>query len=316
MHSITDTATIKLPSVAQVIKNGAVIAERKTTATQFKNGDKVVIKLGYNGELQTEFEGFVKGHSLDMPLQVDCEGYSWLLKREKVTLNKANAKLKDVLESIIETGGANGIKVASNDDITFSNLRFSDKTPFEILAELATYTDNSLTCFFSQPDTLWCGLAYSGSAAGKALTGNIGIKYILGYNTLKENTLVTRSTDNDRVQVKYSKKMPSGEIVVANSTVKDPARVHSQVLNSIADKEALEKLAAEKALQFNYGGLEGKFTAFLQPYAGPGDSVAIADSRYPEIDGEYLVESTQVTFGVKGARRIIDLGPKLVSTKK
>ena len=55
----------------------------------------------------------------------------------------------------------------------------------------------------------------------------------------------------------------------------------------------------------------GTLTAFLQPYCAPGWIVSLTDDRFPEHNGQYLVESTRVTFGTQGARRYVGLGPKL-----
>jgi hypothetical protein len=72
----------------------------------------------------------------------------------------------------------------------------------------------------------------------------------------------------------------------------------------------LKLLANEKAYRNTYSGYEGSFVSFLQPYAAPGYIAFIKDNTHPEMDGSYLIESTEVHFGVKGARRIIELGIK------
>src|SRR4051812_34178084 len=84
LHSIIDTALINIPSVARIITNGKVVSENVITGNQFAEGDRVTIKLGYSGNMQTEFRGFVKRCDLNMPLQVECEGYSWQLRRNTI----------------------------------------------------------------------------------------------------------------------------------------------------------------------------------------------------------------------------------------
>src|SRR6185312_15096362 len=79
IHSIMEAATIKIPSIAKIVKNGKALAETVVTGAQFEAGDEVKIQLGYNGQYETEFKGFVSSVDLNMPLTIVCEGYSWLM---------------------------------------------------------------------------------------------------------------------------------------------------------------------------------------------------------------------------------------------
>ena len=46
-------------------------------------------------------------------------------------------------------------------------------------------------------------------------------------------------------------------------------------------------------------------------YCEPGDKVILTDEKYEERGGNYLVEKTEVNYGMNGFRRIIDIGEKL-----
>ncbi len=70
-------------------------------------------------------------------------------------------------------------------------------------------------------------------------------------------------------------------------------------------------MANEKQYSKNYSGYEGTITAFLQPFCQPGYLASISNSSYKERNGRYLVLSTKVTFGTRGATREIGLGPLL-----
>ena len=68
------------------------------------------------------------------------------------------------------------------------------------------------------------------------------------------------------------------------------------------------KLAGEEIQKYKYTGYEGKFTAFLVPFAQPAMKVVLADPVYPEKNGTFYITAVKVEFGRNGARRIIDIG--------
>jgi len=315
IHSLTDKAVIKIPSIARVINKGKANAEDIITGDQFSDGDPVVIKLGYNGNLLTEFEGFVKRRNLDMPLEVECEGYSLLLRRNQLNAFYPTISIKDYLLAAVSGLENNyNINVLCGLEFNLGNVFFDNISGIEALNNLSKYTDGSLTCFFIQPDTLWCGLVYTPYANGDDPFNNSGttnmISYRLGYNALKENSLKERISENDPVKVIYSKKLANGHILSQASDVYPKyVRKHSRTLNHLRDAATLKMLANEQAYKLNYSGYEGNINGFLQPNTLPGYRVYITDDRYPERNGNYLTESTEVHFGVNGARRIVEAGP-------
>jgi hypothetical protein len=122
--------------------------------------------------------------------------------------------------------------------------------------------------------------------------------------------LKERSTENDPVEVKYNKKLSNGDKISQTSDVFTTfLRTHSRILNQVNDSSTLKQLANEKAYQLNYEGYEGSINAFLQPYATPGYQAYVTDDRYPEKNGTYIIEGTEVYFGMNGARRIVEIGP-------
>ena len=81
IHNYTDTAIIQLPSIATLFtKNNSSSPKTVITGKQWNDGDPVTIKLGYNNEMHEEFKGFIKHRDLNMPLEIECEGYAYQLK--------------------------------------------------------------------------------------------------------------------------------------------------------------------------------------------------------------------------------------------
>lgn len=313
IYSIADTAIITLPSIAKTVLNGKVNETGIVTGKQFSDGDPVTIKLGYNGDLQTEFKGFVKQRNLNMPLEVVCEGYSWLLRKNAGQTFWKSITVKELLKAAVSKAGAAGkITVRCEVDYELRNINTGAETAFDLINNISKYTDNSLTCFFIEPDVLWCGLVYTAAANGEDILEGGTVSYRLGYNVVKDNYLKERFTEDDPVQVRFSKKLANGDKGSQTSDVfKKINRTRNKILNHIKDAVVLKQLANEKAYKTNYSGYEGYLKAFLQPFAWPGFKAYVEDSRYPERNGTYLIEGTEVLFGIHGARRIVEVGPKI-----
>src|SRR5689334_10395974 len=74
--NITQTATIKLPRFEKLVGDSNY---------KIKVGDRVVIQLGYDDVLLTEFEGYVSSRSFNSPLEFMCEDEMWKQKQRTVT---------------------------------------------------------------------------------------------------------------------------------------------------------------------------------------------------------------------------------------
>jgi len=306
VHDLTDTAVLKIPAYAAVSKPGRSGAERVVTATKINEGDTVMIKLGYNGVLKTEFRGFVKEKRLSLPLEIICEGYSWLLRRNKPSLPTGKVTLLQALNAAVSgLEGGHTIAVTCDTDITFENLPTEGMSGFDIMTLIQNATDNNLTCFFTAPDTLWCGLMYSqpGSSDNQ-------VQYRNGYNIPDNNTLRPHSTDGRLAKVTYLGQRRKGEArdMGYATSVKGGSEI-TIPLTHVPTASSLKQLAAEKVAKAAYEGFEGSINTFLQPYAQPGDTARYVNNRYPEMNGTYRIMSTEVSFGQHGARRNVELGP-------
>jgi hypothetical protein len=310
LHNYTDTAKIKVPSVAFISKGRRAMPVQMTTGNLFTDGDPVKIELGYNGKLQTEFEGFVKRRNLNMPLEVECEGYVRQLRLKSLSVNLSKGiSVKKLLQTIC---AGTDIKVEVPVDFTLYGRNLINASGTQILDEIMKCSDNTLAVFFKEPQLLFCGLVYTSYIAGSKVFDQPQVKYRLGWNTPKENGLKER-IPVERVQVFINGKLATGDAVRTQSDDKAAARKVQSLMNNVHDVGMLKQFANEKANHMNYAGYEGKLTAFLTPFALPGYTAYVADARYPERDGEYIIESTSVRYGLDGARRIVELGPRVGS---
>ena len=320
IHSIVETAVVTLPSIAKYVPKNGTVPVTVTTGLQFFDGDPITIELGYDGDLRTEFVGFVKRRDLAMPLVVECEGYSWQL-RNQVSVSKDFTKKNTTAEYLLNLACVNtDISVECPVDFPLSGISLVKADGVRICDYIKQVSDNVLTLFFISPTRLYCGLTYSMAALATPNSNPGGdlssvfklpmVSYRPGWNTPKDNALKER-IPSEPVQVIMKGKLASAVQVYTESKRKSAARKMQSLVNHVPDNATLGKFAQEKEYMMNYTGFEGKLTGFLQPYAAPGYDAYVTDSRYPDLVGTYVIESTEVQFGVKGARRICELGPRV-----
>ncbi len=307
IDSITSMAYIKLPAKASIIKQGQAVEEGVITSRQFKEGDEVTISLGYNGNLKTEFKGFVNQVDMNRPLTIICEGYSWLLRRNVVNISKRSVSIKALLNEAVK--GLPGIEVVCEADIHLNNIQVNG-TGADVINAIREHTDHALTIFFKDWNKLWCGnlktkVAQNGDALKRGK-----VQYRSGLNIFSNNTLKKRNTADDPVEVKYSKKDSEGTVLEgASAAFKKAVRKHSKLLNQVKEATALKLLAEEKAYKENYDGFEGSVQTFLEPFVQPGFIASLTDNMLELKARDYLVEAVTTHFGISGARRSVELGP-------
>lgn len=336
LHTYADSAVITLPSKCMLVKGNKATPEMLTTADQFNEGDKVIINLGYNApaalkkgstpiikgassknsgsSMCTVFCGFVKKKGLNMPLQVECEGYVRRL-RQDVNINTSHKKTKvSELLKLLEKntkGESTGIKTVVADDLDLVNVTIPGKNGVELVEAIKRMSHGVLNIFFIEPATLWCGLTYTPYSRGEDPFCLGEVDYRLGYNIVKDNSLRERTEKSERVKIIFNHIPGDGEIKKGESGSSGTGNTQNIVARNVSDAKTLELMAKEKQFMESYTGYEGSINGFLQPWCEPGWIANISDKRYPKRDGKYLVEATEITFGKNGARIKVDIGPML-----
>jgi hypothetical protein len=347
LHSYGDRAIIKVPSICKVVQGRTASTEVLVTANQFNEGDSVTINLGYNdsylnyagrnggptpvigtgeagaaavtGGMRTVFRGFVKRVNLGMPLEIECEGYVRCLRLGlNVTANYKSTTAGTLLKLVegAKCVGGNldgqnaGIKVVVADDIELINVRVPNNNGVEIVDAVKRLSQGTLNVFFINPTTLWCGLVYTPVRSGKDPWGLGTANYRLGWNVMKDNSLKMR-TPVERVQVLFGGTFATGEKVMTASDDKTAQQKMKAVFNHVGNTGDMKVMAQEKQEELNYEGYEGSINAFLQPWCAPGWIVNIVDDRYKKRNGRYIVEGTEVQYGLRGARIRVEVGVRV-----
>ena len=326
IHSVVESCMLTVPSIAKYVPKNGSTPVTVTVGTQFADGDPISVSLGYNGVYNEEFRGFVKRRDLAMPLVVECEGYVRQLRLNNAIsadFTKTATSAKQLLQLACE---GTDITVQCDVDFPLIGIRLVNADGLRICDYIKEASDHTLTIFFKSPTLLWCGLTYTAYAAGGGSTvlslqgavgsrsvsgssffGLGGVGYRIGYNTVKDNQLKQR-IPSEPVQIIMNGKLASGTVVSTKSKAEFARKKVQSLVNHVPDNGTVAKFAQEKEYSMNYVGYEGRLTAFGVPFALPGYNGYITDSRYPELNGTYVIESTHVQFGVKGFRRICEIG--------
>jgi len=310
-----DRATIKVPITARIVRAGEVITASVETAKQFEEGNTVLIKLCYNGNFKTEFEGFISRINFTSPLEIECEGYSYVLRKNTYLKTFVNAQLLDILkyliagtEIVLDTKNIPGFRI--------DKLVLNKVSGTEALEMIKQISKNTIRFFFTG-NLLYAGLQYNKVKAD--------VKYKLGWNVIKDGNLKQRQAKNQDVTVNFigekkdgtkvnvvvNGKKPKNNVVTTVGSAGTTGETLVIKTHGITDEAALKQMADAKLKQLSFDGYEGKITAFGIPYCEPGYGVLLTDDKYQERSGHYIIESTEVSYGMSGFRRTVGIGSKL-----
>jgi len=308
IHNYRQTAFLTLPASAR-LKSDAEDLPSRQTAKQFKVGDKAEILLGYDGNLVREFEGFVSRVNFSQPVEIEFEGYSWLLRKAcNVTASWKSTTLKEVLQKLVDTVNENRSEnlVALHPDIPnipLKNIVINNATGTQIIDYIKGLFNGILQAFFIGNE-LYMGLSYADVVRNT-------VKYRLNWNTYPPNNLKFREADEVQVKVEIKFRNDTGKQVTTTAG-KEGGIVRRDNLTVVTDNNTIKRIAEAKLAQETFDGYEGNIATKLAPFCQHGWRAEVEDLQYPERSGIYFVESTTVVYGVSGTRRTIELGIRLV----
>lgn len=294
LHSLAATATIMVP-VTAVLKYRGEPPTHIETAQQIKVGDKVRIKLGYDGSLSTEFIGYVKRLNYKVPLEIECEDEYYKLRYLNCLFSAKETTLKECLKSILT-----GVKFGKIVNLKLKNFVVNNKPGSWVLGYLKK--EYGLVAFFDINGCLHVGKAHD-------VRGEM-VKYRLRYNVINDDSLKYQLAEDIKLKVKAICYYKDGT-KVEGELGEDDGEQRTLYYYDVKDAAELKVLANEELRRHSFDGYRGKITTFLLPYALPGMIASVDDPVYSERGGSYFIESTEVRFGTGGARRIVELGVKV-----
>jgi hypothetical protein len=298
LHSYMDTAVIKIPTSARLKQSDGNVTESMPTAKYFAVGDKVVIDLGYDGNLKNEFTGFVSRINFTTPLEIECEGYGWQLRQKSFKGSFKSITVKELLEKLIVGTDIVLDKEMDKFEIPISNFTIPEQP---ILGILDYLKEHCMCSIFFKNNVLFCGLSYQKK-------GNT-VKHTLGYNVIKDGNLKERKASEVNVQVNISSEKSDGTKAKISSGAAGGKVINKRTI--VTDEAVLKVMADKKLATYSFDGYEGKITTFLIPYSEPLDESELKDNRYAERGGRYVIDAIELIYNRSGGRRICDLGIKI-----
>lgn len=289
VEALSDTAVITLPGT---VYNRALEVENK-----IKRGDAVTIRLGYNDELVTEFEGFLESISTDGgSLTLTCEDGLFMFRTSLPDAEIRNASVKEVLNRVIATVG--GLSLACDYDFTYDKFVISNATGYDVLKKVQEE---------AKPNIYLKGTVLHVHPQYMEVFGQANYDFALN---IEKADLKYRNADERRLLVEVESKTPDGKIIKAEAGTTGGEKLSMKV-SGVSDQASLKKLANEALVQRVYTGYEGSFTAWLIPYIDAGYKVVIRDDDYPARNGTYYVTAVETTLSRDGGVRKITLGKKI-----
>lgn len=289
IDNYSDTATIVIPAMCRLIDKDKTYNDL-VTGQQIKEATMVDIRAGYDGENDLQFKGFVKRINFKVPVEIECEGYSYQLRRK--IINKAFGKttVKEVLKYLIAD----------------TDIKLSDKMPERIDFEgfvFKNYTGVQVLDFLKEKYLLTCFFIYDELYVGwKATFKGDTIKHRLNWNVVKDDSLLFNTYTGSIVHIEMESRTAAGfkKRAKANNILK-PGDV-KQVKTLIQNDDDIQLAANDRQILENKRGYTGSVTGFLKPFVVPGMTDQIIDKKYAERNGRYFVESVEGSFSTSGGR--------------
>lgn len=294
VSTLTDTCEIQLP---KKIKWQEAVA--KNGKPPIKRGDKITIKLGYDGDLQTRFTGFIRSVDAKVPITIKCEDGMFVLKSHKVKPKAfKNASLHEIMSYLLE--GTSIQFQLMDKNIKVGNWRLTKTHASEELQELKEKM--MLSSYFRRingESILYIGLAYP-------LDNRKKVKFMHGKNIIDEN-FEYRDKEDIRVRCEAQSFNAKNKKVTYEYGDKDGDVIKIRMDGLTENK--LKKYAIEAVERYKQSGFKGSFETFGQPEVSKCDMVEIHASDGNS--GVYLVKKLEIEFGTNGYRQKIELGQPL-----
>lgn len=292
-RELSDTCKMTLPNrgVIRSSQDDKEVAVDKI----IKVGDPVRVELGYNGDSNTEFVGYVSNIKPGTPVEIECEDEVYQLKRSGlITKSYPNTTLKALLAELVP-----GTKFASLPNVAIENYLIENATKAQVLQELRERYGLSI---YYRLGKLFAGLPFSERIQR-------GQRLVIHKNVIEED-LEYRKSEDVRLKVKVISVQPDNKKVEYEIGDKDGEQRTLHFYN-IQDKTTLLSLAKAELEKYKFTGYRGKVKTFGIPYLEHSEEVTLEDSRFAERTGRYLIEKVVTSFGNEGFRRDVELGIKV-----
>lgn len=304
VQALSDTAKIELPrefrnAVDSVGKTIDIAG--KSILDLMKRGDSVKIELGYDGNLETEFEGYVTKIGAEMPLLLECEDEMFQLKKApRVTKFVKSGKLIDILKAVLPAK----YKIECNGDYSIGKWLIEDATPYNVLEELREKA--GIRSYFKNPTTLAVGMVVDFKAEKVH-------KFNFSENVRRGSNLKFEQKESKPIFLTVESKQANGTVLKLSKGEKGGDEKTVKLWPNMTKSE-LEVWANKQQMSVSYDGFEGTLDGWCYPRTKPGHAAQLYRPYYKDRhqDGRYFIESVIIDVnGTDGIKRANTLSYKL-----
>jgi hypothetical protein len=304
VQALSDTAKIELPrefrnAVDAVGKT--INISGKSILDLMKRGDSVKIELGYDGDLEIEFEGYVTKIGAEMPLILECEDEMFQLKKApRVTKFVKSGKLIDILKAVLPSK----YSIECNGDYSIGKWLIEDATPYNVLEELREKA--GIRAYFKTPTTLAVGMVVDFKAEKVH-------KFNFSENVRRGSNLKFEQKESKPIFLTVESKQSNGTILKLSKGEKGGDEKTVKLWPNMTKSE-LEVWADKQQTSVSYDGFEGTLDGWCYPRTKPGHAAHLYRPYYKDRhqDGRYFIESVIIDVnGTDGIKRANTLSYKL-----
>lgn len=193
----------------EVMEDGIIIEKKSTQAAvgkdTFKTGQRINIKLGYDGVLKNMFDGYVTAYNSDNLFELQCENMAYKLKLKQAPKFETplSTKVNDVLGEKYDLLKDTGFEIHTETkrfDINIGKVKITDN--FTVADVLSDWSKYKVYCFLkydeNSPDAMpriAVGRPYSSSKAQPSFPGSddkIPYKIYFNYHVAESNLKVLK----------------------------------------------------------------------------------------------------------------------------
>lgn len=258
-----------------------------------RRGDMVSVSLGYDGELQAAFSGYVRDVGFKTPIVLVCEDEMFKLKQQPAQ-KKAYRNVD--LGTLLKDQGI-GCEIRVFGEQRLGQYRVTADTVASLLGKLQ---QQGIRSFFRTEDgqpVLYCGVLFERETSPSQV-------FATGLNIIDDQSLEQQQADTMRLRVKAVSLMPDNKKVKVEVGDADG---ELRVLHTYNKTESeLKAWAEQEVKRLKRDGLTGSFKTFGYRLVDKLDVIGM------KIDGEkkgcYQVKKNVIKYDTGGFRQEITLG--------
>lgn len=291
VDNLADTATIVLPE--------AVMNEPLNFENKIARGTEVLIRLGYDGNLEDEFIGYIQDiTNNDSSLKILCEDALFLFRVGVPDVELKPTSLTKIAQYLIDNIDSS-FTLNCDYDVNYEKFTIHQATGYDALKKIQEETKANIY-FDTKNKVLHIHPPYV-EKGGEVF-------YSMQYN-IENSSLEFKNKLDTKVEVTIESTDINGNVnqVVSGTTGGDKVTIKVGSM----DTASMKKIADNEVLKQSAAGYEGSFDTWLIPFCKPTFSARIKDEDYPEKTAYYYVKSVTTTLSEAGGVRTITPGIKL-----